>query len=386
MSIYLDHAATTPMSSSALEAMTAQLAKIGNPSSLHAHGRSARKDLEEARDRIARAVGCLSREIIFMGSGTEADNTAIKGLFWKGRSSGRNIVVISAIEHHAVLDPARWLEEHEGAELLVLSVSRNGVVDLAELAELLSHRGDEVAVISVMSANNETGVIQPIREIVEMAKPYGIPVHSDAVQFFTKAPLSFSDLALTALTLSGHKIGGPLGIGVFVLQAGLDIPALLHGGGQERDIRSGTFNAPAIVAFAVAVEESMNNFDERNARVQKLRNYFSTAIVATVPGSYINGGEADRIPGIVSVTFPGTESDTLLLLLDAQGISCSTGSACSAGVQRPSHVLLAMGHDDQSARSTLRFSLGASTTQEDIDRALDILPSVIEGARLANLR
>lgn len=386
MSIYLDHAATTPMSPAALEAMTLQLTKVGNPSSLHSDGRSTRKDVEGARDVIARAVGSLSREIIFMGSGTEADNTAIKGLFWKGRASGRNVVVISAIEHHAILDPAHWLVEHEGAELITLGVNENGRVNIDELSELLSRRGDEVAVISVMCANNETGVVQAIREIVELATPYGIPVHSDAVQCFTKAPLSFSDLGLTALTLSGHKVGGPLGIGVLVLKAGLDIPALLHGGGQERDIRSGTFNAPSIVAFAAAADESMKNFDDRNARVRKLRDYFESQVLATVPDSYLNGGGADRLPGIASITFPGTESDTLLLLLDGKGISCSTGSACSAGVQRPSHVLLAMGHDDRSARSTLRFSLGATSTQDEIDRAIEILPTVIESARLANLR
>ena len=374
------------MSPAAIEAMTTQLEKVGNPSSLHSDGRSTRKDLEGARDRIALAVGSHSREIIFVGSGTEANNTALKGLFWKGRASGRNIVVISAIEHHAILDPALWLAEHDGAELVILGVDANGVVKTGELVDLLASRGDKVAVISVMSANNETGVLQPIKEIVELAKPYGIPVHSDAVQCFTKSPLSFSDLGLTAMTLSGHKIGGPLGIGVLVLQAGFDIPALLHGGGQELDIRSGTFNAPSIVAIATAAQESMNNFESRNERVRALRDSFATQIVERVPDAYINGAKADRIPGIVSITFPGTESDTLLLLLDAEGISCSTGSACSAGVQRPSHVLLAMGHDDRSARSTLRFSLGATTTKDEIDKVLEILPKVIEGARLANLR
>ncbi|MCX6429677.1 MAG: cysteine desulfurase family protein [Actinobacteria bacterium] len=386
MSIYLDHAATTPMSPAAIEAMTAQLVKVGNPSSLHSDGRSTRKDLEGSRDHIATAIGSHSREIIFFFFFTEANNTALKVLFWKGRASGRNLVVISAIEHHAILDPALWLAEHDGAELVILGVDANGVIRTEELVDLLSSRGDEVAVISVMAANNETGVLQPIRAIVELAKHYGIPVRSDAVQCFTKSPLSFSDLGLTAMTLSAHKIGGPLGIGVLVLQAGFDIPALLHGGGQERDIRSGTFNAPSIVAFAIAANESMNDFDLRNERVGRLRDHFATEIVEKVPDAYVNGAGADRIPGIVSVTFPGTESDTLLLLLDAQGISCSTGSACSAGVQRPSHVLLAMGHDDRSARSTLRFSLGATTTRDEIESTLEILPKVIESARLANLR
>jgi cysteine desulfurase len=385
-SIYLDHAATTPMAEVAIAAMSRQLSKVGNPSSLHTQGRAARKDLEGARDLIASAIGSLSREIIFTGSGTESDNTALKGLFWKGQTAGRNVLLISAIEHHAILDSAHWLEEHEAAEVILLGVDRDGVVKLDELAEHLSRRGDEIAVVSIMSANNETGVIQPISEVVKMAGQFSIPVHSDAVQSFGKIPLSFAESGLTALTLSAHKLGGPLGIGVLVLRAGLDIPALLHGGGQEREIRSGTLNAPSIVAFAAAVQESMETFHERNERVWKLREHFSQEILARVPDAYINGEGADRVPGIVSVTFPGTESDTLLLLLDAQGISCSTGSACSAGVQRPSHVLLAMGHDDGSARSTLRFSLGATTTQSEIEAALEILPAVIESARLANLR
>lgn len=386
MSIYLDHAATTPMAQVAIQAMSAQLRKIGNPSSLHTPGRATRKDLEIAREIIAVAVGSLAREIIFTGSGTESDNTAVKGLFWKGKAVGRRIVVISAIEHHAVLDPAGWLGENEGAEIFELGVNRDGVVNLNALSDLLASRGDEIAVISVMSANNETGVIQPVSEIVGMATPYGIPVHSDGVQSFGKVPLSFAESGLTALTLSAHKIGGPLGIGALVLRAGLDIPALLHGGGQERDIRSGTLNTPAIVSFAAASQESAATFAERNERVRKLRELFITQICARVPDSFINGIGADRLPGIVSVTFPGTESDTLLLLLDAKGISCSTGSACSAGVQRPSHVLLAMGHNDRSARSTLRFSFGSDTTEDEILKAVEILPSVIESARLANLR
>ena len=386
MSIYLDHAATTPMAQVAIEAMSAQLSKIGNPSSLHTQGRAVRKDLEGARELIATAVGCLPREIIFTGSGTESDNTALKGFFWKGRGIGRNLVLISAIEHHAILDSAHWLAESEGAEVIELGVTREGVTDLDGLREVLHRRGDEVAVISVMSANNETGVIQPISEIVELAKPYGIPLHSDAVQSFGKVPLSFTGSGLAALTLSAHKIGGPLGIGALILRAGLDIPALLHGGGQERDIRSGTLNAPAIVAFAAATQESVDTFHERNERIWKLRERFSEGILTRVPDAFINGIDADRLPGIINATFPGTESDTLLLLLDAKGISCSTGSACSAGVQRPSHVLLAMGHDDRSARSTLRFSLGTTTTQDEIEQALDTLPTVIESARLANLR
>lgn len=386
MSIYLDHAATTPMVDAAIEAMTAQMKKLGNPSSLHTHGRRIRKEVEGAREIIAGALGCLPSEVIFTGSGTEADNSALKGLFWAGQATGRNIVVISAIEHHAILDPAHWLAAHEGAELVLIGVDSQGVLNLSELTDLMARRGDEIAVISVMASNNETGVIQPIAQVAELAKAYSIPVHSDAVQSFGKVPLSFNELGVTALTLSAHKIGGPLGIGVLVLRRALEIPALLHGGGQEREIRSGTLNAPSILAFAAAVEESVERFDARNFHVEQIRDDFSKRILEVIPDAYINGIEAARVPGIINVTFPGTESEILLLLLDAEGISCSTGSACSAGVQRPSHVLLAMGHDDRSARSTLRFSLGATSTFQEIDETLRLLPSVIERARMANLR
>lgn len=387
MSIYLDHAATTPMVDVAIAAMTEQLSKLGNPSSLHTPGRAARKDIEEAREVIARAIECAPSEIIFTGSGTEADNIALKGFYWQGRAVGRNLVLISAIEHHAILDSAQWLHDHEGAEIVTIDVDTDGVLDLSQLTDLIAQRGDEIAVISIMHANNETGVVQPIAQVVELARVASIPVHCDGVQSFGKVPLSFQQLGLTALSLSAHKMGGPLGIGLLVLRRGLEIPALLHGGGQEREIRSGTLNAPSIVAFAAAVDEAMRTFAQRTSTIMGLREEFSVGILERVPDAYINGASAkDRLPGIINVTFPGTESETLLLLLDGEGIACSTGAACSAGVQRPSHVLLAMGHNDRSARSTLRFSLGATTTRADIDQTLAVLPSLIERARAANLR
>lgn len=386
MPVYLDHAATTPMADVAVEVMTRQLTKLGNPSSLHSYGRDVRKDLETAREEIAVAIDCHASEIIFTASGTEANNTALKGLFWSGQAVGRNVVVISAIEHHAILDPAHWLETHEAAEIIELRVDANGVIDIDELADVIARRGDEIAVISVMSSNNETGVLQPVDKVVELARLASIPVHSDAVQSFGKIPLSFAQSGLTAMSLSAHKIGGPLGIGILVFQKGLDVPALLHGGGQERDIRSGTFNAPSILAFAAAVKESVRTFQERNERVRGLRDQLEQGIIECVPDAYINGVKALRLPGILNMTIPGTESETLLLLLDNEGIACSMGSACNAGVQRPSHVLLAMGHDDVSARSSLRFSFGATSTANDVEQALLFLPSVIERARMANLR
>jgi cysteine desulfurase len=375
MSVYLDHAATTPIFDVAVKAMTDALTKVGNPSSLHTEGRSTRKDVEDARELIAKSVGCLPSEVIFTGSGTEADNAAIKGLFWK---SGKKLILISAIEHHAVLDPARWLVEHEGAELIEIPVDKNGVIDLDYLKDLVAKRGSEIALISVMHSNNETGVIQPIAEVVKIAG--SIPVHTDAVQSFTKTPLSYKELGVTSMALSAHKVGGPHGIGALILQRAYEIPALLHGGGQEREIRSGTLNAPAIVAFAAAAASKIYEA----SKVQELRERFEAGLLSSAPSAYINGVDAKRLPGISNVTFPGTQSDSLLLLMDSMKVSCSTGAACSAGVHRPSHVLLAMGHNEISAQSSLRFSLGANSTAADVDFALSVLPTVIERGRAAN--
>jgi cysteine desulfurase len=375
MSVYLDHAATTPMIDAAIDAMGISLRKLGNPSSLHTEGRATRKDVEDAREIIAKIIGCLPSEVIFTGSGTEANNAAIKGLFWK---SEKKVIVLSAIEHHAVLDPARWLVEHEDAEIVEVPVTRDGVIDLEFLRNLIDKRGNEIALISVMHSNNETGVIQPIAEVVALAGD--IPVHTDAVQSFTKVPLSYKDLGVLAMTLSAHKIGGPLGIGALILKRAFEIPALLHGGGQEREIRSGTLNTPSIVAFAAAAKENHYNAEI----VESLRLEFEEGVLAAVPDAYINGAGTPRLPGIVNVTFPGTQSDSLLLLMDSEKVSCSTGAACSAGVHRPSHVLLAMGHSEISAQSSLRFSLGATTTHEDIEFALSVLPIVITRGRAAH--
>ncbi|CAB5054750.1 MAG: aminotransferase class V-fold PLP-dependent enzyme [Actinobacteria bacterium] len=375
MSVYLDHAATTPMFDVAIDAMNSALRKLGNPSSLHTEGRSTRKDVEDAREKIALAVGCLASEVIFTGSGTEADNAAIKGLFWH---SDKKVILVSSIEHHAVLDPAHWLAEHEGAELIQIPVNTDGVIDLDFVRKTVAVRGSEIALISVMHSNNETGVIQPIAEIVKAAGD--IPVHCDAVQSFTKVPLSFKDLGLFAMTISGHKVGGPLGIGALILRRAVEIPALLHGGGQERDIRSGTLNAPSIVAFASAVEAKL--YDAK--KIAALRDSFEVGVLAARPDAVINGKSAPRLPGISNITFPGTQSDSLLLLMDSEKVSCSTGAACTAGVHRPSHVLMAMGLTDVVSQSSLRFSFGTTNTEADVAYALSVLPTVIERGLAAN--
>ena len=375
MSVYLDHAATTPMFDVAIDAMNTSLRKLGNPSSLHTEGRSTRKDVEDAREKIAKAIDCLASEIIFTGSGTEADNAAIKGLFWH---SDKKVIVVSSIEHHAVLDPAHWLVEHEGAELIEIPVNTDGVINLDFLKNVIAERGSEIALISVMHSNNETGVIQPLADVVKIAGD--IPVHCDAVQSFTKVPLSFKELGLFAMTISGHKVGGPLGIGALILRRAVEIPALLHGGGQEREIRSGTLNAPSIVAFAAAVEAKL--YDA--AKVASLRDSFESGVLSSRPDAVINGKSAPRLPGISNITFPGTQSDSLLLLMDSQKVSCSTGAACTAGVHRPSHVLMAMGLTDVVSQSSLRFSFGSTNTEKDVAYALAVLPEVIERGLAAN--
>jgi cysteine desulfurase len=378
VSVYLDHAATTPMSPAAIEAMSTALAIIGNPSSLHADGRAVRKYVEDARDALAKQIGCAPSEVIFTGSGTEANNIAIKGIFWKRNlDQSRPIVITSAIEHQATLEPAQWLAEHQGARHLTIPVTEDGVISLDALQLLVTQHGDSIALISVMHSNNETGVIQPIADVVEIAGD--IPVHSDAIQSWNKVPFSFNELGLFAASLSGHKVGGPIGIGVLVLKRGIDIPALIHGGGQEREIRSGTVNAPSIVALATAINKS--NYSAHD--VAALRHSFERGIAHVIPDAIINGANADRLPGISSITIPGALNETLLLLLDGEKISCSTGAACTAGVHRPSHVLEAMGMDEESVMSTLRFSFGSTTTQADVDAVITALPSVVERARSA---
>ena len=378
MSIYLDHAATTPMNPAAIEAMSAAMALVGNPSSLHTDGRAVRKQVEDARDLLAKSIECAPSEIIFTGSGTEANNIAIKGIYWQRNSEKpRPVIVTSAIEHQAVLEPALWLAEHEGAHYIQIPVTEAGVISLDALRLIVAEHGDSIALISVMHSNNETGVIQPIAEVVEIAGE--IPVHSDAIQSWSKTSLSYKKLGLFAMSLSGHKVGGPVGIGILVLRRGIDIPALIHGGGQEREIRSGTVNAPSIIALATAISQNTYNANQ----VTQLRKEFEAKVKNVLPDSTINGASADRLPGIASVTIPGALNETLLLLLDGEAISCSTGAACTAGVHRPSHVLEAMGIDEDSVMSTLRFSLGSTTTPHDVDAVIAALPTVVARARSA---
>jgi cysteine desulfurase len=384
--VYLDNAATTPISEVALQAFIEQSRQIGNASSLHTYGRTVRKEVEEAREKIAGLIGCHASEIIFTGSGTESNNLAIKGAFWHRNKDGiaRNVIVISAFEHHAVLDPAQWLEDFEGAEVVKVPVSRDGYIDFAALETVIHERHDEIALISIMHANNEIGTIQPIERITSLAREFDIPVHSDAVQSLGKVTVSFKELGLFAMTISAHKVGGPVGVGALVLRKGVDITPILHGGGQERDIRSGTLNSAGIVAFAAAVQSAIRDLDVNAEKVRALRAKLIIAIQNEINDATLNGVfDGATLPGIANISFPRTESDSLLLLFDAEGIACSTGSACSAGVQEASHVLMAMGLSDKEARSSLRFSLGTSNTDTDIEYLQTCIKRVIDRARAA---
>lgn len=379
MTAYLDHAATTPMVAPAIAAMTHELSRVGNPSSLHAAGRGARKVVEEGREVLAQCLGARPSEIIFTGSGTEANNLAIKGLYW---ASGKKRILASAVEHHAVMDPVQWLADHEGAEVTWLPVTREGSVDLTVLEREIKSNPESIALITVMMANNETGTIQPIADIVRLASAYNIPVHSDAVQAFGKVPIAFESSGLAAMTVTGHKIGGPLGVGALVLRRGVTLTPILHGGGQERDVRSGTLDAPAIAGFAAAAQFIAGQIDSMSDHYRILRNQLVAGVTQAVPDAQINSPQ-NGIPSIVHFTFPGAEGDALLLLLDAHGVECSTGSACSAGVPGPSHVLIAMGMDEREARASLRFSLGHSSTSADVDRLVGAIGDVVARARVA---
>ncbi|MEU6464917.1 cysteine desulfurase family protein [Streptomyces sp. NPDC046976] len=386
---YLDHAATTPMLPEAAEALTAQLSITGNASSLHASGRRARRTVEESREMLADALGARPSEVVFTSGGTEADNLAVKGLYWSRRAAdpARTRVLCSPVEHHAVLDAVHWLGEHEGATVEYLPVDAHGRVHPDALREAIARAPEDVALATVMWANNEIGTIMPIRELADVAAEFGVPLHADAVQAFGQVPVGFGASGLAAMTVSGHKIGGPYGIGALLLGREYTPVPVLHGGGQERHVRSGTLDVPAIASFAVAGRLATERREAFEREVGALRDRLADAVLAAVPDAILGGDPAPggRLPANAHFTFPGCEGDSLLLLLDAQGIECSTGSACTAGVAQPSHVLLAAGVDPDLARGTLRFSLGHSSTQADVDEVAGAIGPAVKRARAAGL-
>ncbi|MGW0916049.1 cysteine desulfurase family protein [Streptomyces sp. NPDC002784] len=384
---YLDHAATTPMLPEAAEALAAQLGVTGNASSLHAAGRRARRTVEEARETLAEALGARPSEVVFTSGGTEADNLAVKGLYWARRDAdpARTRVLASPVEHHAVLDAVHWLGEHEGATVEYLPVDEHGRVHPEALREAIARNPDDVALATVMWANNEIGTILPVRELAQAAAEFGIPLHADAVQAVGQLPVDFAASGLAAMTVSGHKIGGPYGIGALILGRDQAPVPVLHGGGQERQVRSGTLDVPAIASFAVAGRLAAEQHEWFAQEIGGLRDDLIAAVRTAVPDAILGGDPVDRLPANAHFMFPGCEGDSLLLLLDAQGIECSTGSACTAGVAQPSHVLLATGTDPDLARGTLRFSLGHTSTDADVDAVAQAIGPAVERARAAGL-
>jgi cysteine desulfurase len=368
----------------AIAAVTAAMAEVGNPSSLHGSGRCARRRVEESRERLAAAVGARPSEVIFTGGGTESDNLAVKGMFWARRDAEprRRRILASTVEHHAVLDALDWLALHEGAEITHLDVDATGRVAPETVRDAL---GDDVALVTVMWANNEVGTLQPISELAAIVQEHGVPFHTDAVQAVGAVPVDFAASGVEALTLTGHKLGGPYGAGALLVRRDAAVVPLLHGGGQERDIRSGTLDVPGVVGLAVAVEAATAGQPEAALRLAALRDRLVEGVRRVVPDVIVNGHLTERLPGIAHLSFPGCEGDSLLMLLDARGVECSTGSACSAGVAQPSHVLMAMGADAATARSSLRFSLGHTSTGDDVDGVLDEIGPIVERARRAGL-
>ncbi|MFF8844416.1 cysteine desulfurase family protein [Streptomyces sp. NPDC015127] len=384
---YLDHAATTPMLPEAVEAMTANLAVTGNASALHAAGRRARRTVEEARETLAEALGARPSEVVFTSGGTEADNLAVKGLYWSRRDAdpARTRVLASPVEHHAVLDAVDWLAGHEGATVEYLPVDAYGRVHPEALREAIARNPDDVALATVMWANNEIGTVFPVAELAAVAREFDVPLHADAVQAVGQLDVDFAASGLAAMTVSAHKIGGPYGIGALLLGREYSPVPVLHGGGQERHVRSGTLDAPAIASFAVAGRLAAERRADFARDIGALRDELVRAVREAVPDAILGGDPVDRLPANAHFTFPGCEGDSLLLLLDAQGIACSTGSACTAGIAQPSHVLLATGTDPDLARGTLRFSLGHTSTKPDVDAVAQAIGPAVERARTAGL-
>lgn len=364
MRVFLDHASTTPLRPEAKAALTNALELTGNPSSVHSSGQQTRALVEDARDQVAQAAGCNRSEVVFTSGGTEANNQAIKGLYW---ASGKKLIISSPLEHHAVIDPIQWLETNQGAEVHWLSVNRLGQVDLAELQSVLGARASKVALIALMWVNNETGVITDIPAVTRLANRFSIPVHSDAVAAFGNLPIDFASSGLSTMAISGHKVGAPIGVGALIVGRDQKPSSLMHGGSQERSLRSGTLSYPMIASFGAASVAASADLEAREARISQLRDELELKVLAKLPGAIVTAAGSTRAFHNAHFIFPGAQSDNLLFLLDQAGISASAGSACTAGVLAPSHVLLSMGVTPELADCAIRVSLGHSTTESDID-------------------
>jgi cysteine desulfurase len=386
MSIYLDHASTTAIYPVVVERLAEDLLKLGNPSSIHTMGQTARGMLEGAREDLARVVGCDRQEVIFTSGGTESDNLAIKGLYWASinENPNRNIIVSTYTEHHAVIDPIEWLEKYQGAKVHWLSVDERGVVNLDELAIFLDDNQGKVALISLMWSNNETGVLTDLRRVVDLAKIHSIPVHTDAVAAFGHTDVNFFP-GLTAMSLSAHKVGGPVGVGALIVSRDAKLTSIQQGGGQERDLRGGTMNAAGARAFASAARMSKSKLASDGWARHDLLNHLTTGVTRAIPSARFSRGSAPGVPDLAHFTFPGCSGDSMLYLFDQHNIAVSTGSACTAGVARASHVLLTMGRTEEEATGTLRISIGRDTTKAEIEEFLRVLPEVHKAALKAGL-
>ena len=390
--VYLDHAATTDINRAALAVLSEQMTRTGNPSSLHGAGRQANRVVDDARGQIARAAGAHPSEVVFTSGGTESDNLALKGLYWNRRAANpqARLILLSGMEHHAVLDTAEWLQAHEGAELCWMPVDADGVLDLQSAMALIDEHAERIALVTLMWANNEVGSVQPVPALAEYAAGYGIPLHTDAVQAFTSVPTDFATSQAATMAISAHKIGGPVGIGALLVRRDIVLTPVQHGGGHERKLRSGTLNAALAAGFGIAAQEASGHREAEFSRLGALRDRAVAAIAELIPEAVLNGpadpgGTGKRLPGNLHYTFPGCEGDSLLFVLDMLGIHSSTGSACTAGVPQPSHVLLAMGRDARTARSVQRFTFGHSTSDSDVDKLLEALPEAYARAKKAGM-
>ena len=372
----MDHSATTPVDPAVAEAMAPYFSeKFGNPSSLYTIGREARRAIEEARQKVADLIGAKKEEIIFTGSGTESDNLAIKGLAYKNRKKGDHIIT-SSIEHHAVLHTCKYLEA-QGFRVTYLPVSNQGLVNPADVEKAITPK---TILITIMHANNEIGTIQPIEGIGKIAGEKKIPFHTDAVQTAGKIQINVETLGVNLLSLSAHKIYGPKGVGALYLKKGTVVEPLLHGGGHERNIRSGTENVPGIVGFGKAAELAKERLPEE-MRLSALRDSLIKGILE-IKDSYLNGHPEERLPNNVNVRFSYIEGESMVLNLDMKGVAASTGSACSSTSLEPSHVLLAIGLKPEDAHGSLRLTLGRGNTKEDVDYVVSVLPDIVNKLRM----
>ncbi|MET0672487.1 MAG: cysteine desulfurase family protein [Microbacterium pygmaeum] len=393
MVIYLDHAATTPLRVEAREAWLRASTTSGNASSIHSAGQSARRLLEESRERLAAVVDCDPVEVVFTSGGTESVNLAITGLYRSRREADdRTTIVVPRAEHHATLDTVGWLAAHEGARVASVGVDATARLDLDAWRAALAD--PDAAVATLLAANNEVGTVQPVRDAAAASATAAVPMHLDAVGAFGHVPLSFrrlrersgsSSAGLVAMSIAAHKLGGPVGVGALIVARSATMQPLLHGGGQQRGLRSGTQDAAGAAAFAVAAELALDELNAESARLAALRGRLEAGVLRLIPDVRVSAGDAERLPGHLHLIFPGAQGDSLLLLLDMAGIAVSTGSACQAGVPEPSHVVAAMGLGDEAARSALRLTLGATTTDEDVDAVLRALPAAYERARTAGM-